>query len=223
MPKLAQLAQAGGNTKPPRRRLRSVCLTINNYSNEEYLMVLDHCKTKCKNYIIGKEVGTENKVNHLQIYFQYNNPVEFKSIKSLFPRAHIEPAKGKPSDNYKYCSKDGDYVSNMGPKLSLREKLIKKCLEKYEKVVWKPWQESLLKLLCEEPDDRVIHWVYERKGNVGKTFVMKYLAVKHKAIVANGTKTDIFNQVNTMIDNEINPEIILVNVPRGGRCMLSSS
>lgn len=87
---------------------RSFCFTINNYTSEDEsgLLTLGH------RYIIyGREVG-ESGTPHLQGYIVFKNPRHFGSLKSLMPRAHIEVAKGDADSNFKYCSKEGNFVED---------------------------------------------------------------------------------------------------------------
>lgn len=88
-----------------RLRCRGWCFTINNDTFEDLdsLLELDF-----QYLIIGFEIG-ENKTRHIQGYIHYENQISFKSIKRDIPRAHIEMARGTPKQNFKYCSKDGDF------------------------------------------------------------------------------------------------------------------
>jgi len=86
---------------------RAYCLTINNYTDAD--IDAFHNDKAIKYAIIGKEKGTEG-TPHLQSYVQYRTPSKFTTVKNKYPRAHIEVAKGSAKDNYKYCSKDGDFV-----------------------------------------------------------------------------------------------------------------
>lgn len=82
-------------------RARGWCLTLNNYTNEEFVQL-----QKIGDYgILGKEVG-ENGTPHLQGYLYFKNKISLRGLKFISPRAHFEIAKGTPADNQKYCSKD---------------------------------------------------------------------------------------------------------------------
>ncbi|AKV62262.1 putative replication initiation protein [Rakkovirus canuewis] len=54
------------------------------------------------------------------------------------------------------------------------------------------WQRTLLRHVLGEPDMRKIHWMYDLVGNMGKTWMSKYLCAKHGAVrFENGKSADI--------------------------------
>lgn len=55
----------------------------------------------------------------------------------------------------------------------------------------KEWQQQLLDLLSEEPDDRTIYWVTDTTGNSGKSRLTKHLMLEHGAMVLNGKVADM--------------------------------
>lgn len=118
---VAQVAQLErGNTNPfqnarVRNRSRGWCFTINNpdlSDKREYIDTLTQKFIVAKYYIFGIERGASG-TEHIQGYVYYRNPVSFNTIKDLIPRAHIEKARGNPSQNYDYCAKEGDFYTNM--------------------------------------------------------------------------------------------------------------
>jgi len=65
-------------------------------------------------------------------------------------------------------------------------------LSEFEDVLWKQWQQDVIDVIDETPDRRKILWVWDQMGNVGKTFLAKYLALHRKALVIeNGKKVDM--------------------------------
>ncbi|XP_033106596.1 uncharacterized protein LOC117108618 [Anneissia japonica] len=61
---------------------------------------------------------------------------------------------------------------------------------------WQPkrWQQKVIDLCKEEPDDRTIHWYWDKKGGTGKSTLMKYLFSKMNAYVPNQCRSlDIIN------------------------------
>lgn len=56
----------------------------------------------------------------------------------------------------------------------------------------RPWQNALLDVCMEVPDSRRIHWMWETEGNVGKSWMARYLGAMHGAtILTSGKKVDM--------------------------------
>lgn len=80
-------------------RSRAWCFTLNNYDEPDYDIA-------CRYMIIGDEVG-ESGTPHHQGYIYFDRVKSFIQMKSMLPDgAHIERAKGSPSQNRDYCSKE---------------------------------------------------------------------------------------------------------------------
>jgi len=172
-----------GNTKQTPKQdsdCKQWCFTINNYTELELKHLVDALDSDDK-YIIGKEVGKEG-TPHLQGYICFKQKKRLTAVKKINGRAHWEKCKGTQEDNIKYCSKDGNYITNIKIKKPLK---ILKEEQLYE------WQKDIINIITDEPDDRTIHWYWEDKGNVGKTTFMKYLCAKYNAIPIEGKKNDI--------------------------------
>lgn len=112
-------------------RTRNYCFTLNNYTNEDCSFLK---KLKCKYIIYGYEKG-EQGTPHLQGFVIWNNAKSFKASQKCLPaRTHIEAIKGTPYDNFRYCSKGGDFFEagdrpdqvGQGKRKDLLE--IKKCI-----------------------------------------------------------------------------------------------
>lgn len=59
---------------------------------------------------------------------------------------------------------------------------------KFAGFVARPWQQTVLDLLKEDPDSRMIHWYHEHQGNVGKSYLASYLEIEHDAILLDCSK-----------------------------------
>lgn len=96
------------------KRYRGFTITLNNYSELEYIKILEVAQLHSEKYILGKEVGKEMNTPHIQGYVYFKQPKSIKQVIKLFEnsRIHFEGAKGTPEQNYTYCSKDEDYVSH---------------------------------------------------------------------------------------------------------------
>lgn len=201
-----------GNTKPTRIRSRSYCFTLNNYSDEEKINLKTWAQNNCCAWIIGEEIGELN-TPHLQGYMAFTNPTDFNTMKNLNKRMHIEKAKGKKDQNYKYCSKEGKFEQeNM---ISKQDTIKNKILKQYNNVEWREWQEKLLKKLNEKADNRTINWVYDEEGNNGKTYLRKYLALTRECIICDGKKDNVLNQLKMKcVDEDKEIAMIIMDVPR---------
>lgn len=111
--KKTNLVRERGNTNSlsndNRSKWKAVCITINNWTEEDYQGLLAYAQ-QGERYIIGKEKGADG-TPHLQAYIGFKQQQRFGSIKRAIPRAHLERANGNPACNYSYCSKEGDFVT----------------------------------------------------------------------------------------------------------------
>lgn len=209
-----------GNTRtnsPTReeKRSRAWVIVINNWTEEEYDHMVTLVSKKKWTYIIGKEIGKKNGTPHLQCYIRSKNAVGSKFLKKMFPRAHLEPAGGNDQHNLRYCSKDNEFITNIEKVLTPEEEYEEFMKEEYNEVKWYDWQENILKLVEEKPDKRKVYWFYEEDGNVGKSFLARYLDWKYDAIIANGKQQDVFNQYKMYLEEKKKqPKLAIIDVPR---------
>lgn len=85
--------------------------TINNPFTADFQALKDtFFKLSLKYLCYGKELGQKEFTPHLQGYFQSLTKRTLIALKPDFPRAHLEPARGSPSENIAYCSKQGDFT-----------------------------------------------------------------------------------------------------------------
>ena len=206
MTQITQITQSEGNTNP---RFRKVAFTLNNYTDSEFTQLLDSFADM--KYAIGKEVGEEG-TPHLQGYVEFGKQLSLNQLKKINNRMHIEKCRGNREQNRKYCCKEGNFVSTLP--VPLNERL----LNKYSDVIWKDWQSRIIEIISREPDNRTVHWFYEESGNVGKSFLCKYLYLKHDALICSGKKDDVFNQVKIWLDSqdEESPPLVICDIPRSG-------
>lgn len=85
---------------------RRWCFTLNNYTDAEVRALL---ACVCVYLCIGREVGPENGVPHLQGFVIFDKPVRLTFLKRLSARAHWEAARGSSKQAADYCKKDGSF------------------------------------------------------------------------------------------------------------------
>ncbi len=104
------------------------CFTLNNYTENELgaLVQLFSTLTDKYFYIVGEEIG-EQGTPHLQGYIEKKTgrfrPLPLFEVKRNNVQCmHFEKAKGNRTQNYKYCSKDKKFVTNISrPVMTYRE------------------------------------------------------------------------------------------------------
>lgn len=189
--------QAVGNSKTTACkpfRSRKIVLTLNNYTIEEYNNLSKLFKKKDWKYIIGKEVGEEKKTPHLQMYIESKNAIYNTTLLKCCKRLHIEKARGSREENFKYCSKEGKYESNMITKKPIKDKIPKLNLH--------DWQKQILSLFDEEPDDRLIYWYVDNIGCKGKTSLARHICLNYKALYVSGKCSDVLFGVCTFLEEQ---------------------
>lgn len=197
-----------GNTSPSPKQIspaKKWIFVLNNYTEDELSSISSIVPQFCDKWIYAREVGGQG-TPHIQGFFNLKKKARPSSIFQN-KRIHFEKANGSLLDQVKYCSKEGDVVSQQGmPKLKREVKLINPD---------RPYQKQILDIVSKEPDDRTIYWFFDRKGGIGKTSLTKYLVMKNGAIILGGKSADVRNGIVDYFNkNGDTPELIVYNVPR---------
>lgn len=161
--------------------------------------LLTRLKEIAKEFTFQLEKGKDG-YEHWQGVFSLKTKERFMTCKNHFPNTiHLERCKDWFASR-NYCSKSETHID--GP-WSEKSSNIKIITDLYD------WQKQLEDICLTEPNDRTIHWVYDYKGNAGKTQFCKYMFVKHGAtILQNGAFKDL---AFALPDN---PKICLFNITR---------
>jgi hypothetical protein len=83
--------------------------TWNNYDDESFTTCLRFFNERCSYLCYGKELG-ELGTPHLQGYFELSKATKFNTLTKELPCGFIYPARGSPSSNYDYCSKQEQFT-----------------------------------------------------------------------------------------------------------------
>lgn len=82
------------------------CFTINNPTDNDYLLLNEYGATQAKYLIFSDEVGS-NGTPHIQGYVVLPKRLRTSSVSKLFPRAHLEASKGTAQQASDYCRGGG--------------------------------------------------------------------------------------------------------------------
>jgi len=83
-------------------RSRAFCFTINNYTYEDMMSLLD---IPFRYMCLGFEVGDETETPHIQGYIYFHDQKTRSAVSKIMKRASIRYADGTPQQNLKYISK----------------------------------------------------------------------------------------------------------------------
>lgn len=87
-------------------QFRNFLLTINNEERTDNEL-LEYCKSlnNLKYVVFQREKGHHACTEHIQMYIEFTLGKRFETIKSYFPRAHIEERRGTKAQARDYCMK----------------------------------------------------------------------------------------------------------------------
>lgn len=196
-----------GNTKHPSRDTDRVYwfFTFNNYTDHGYNgdQILNILKTKCVKILFQEEIG-ESGTLHLQGTLKLIKKARLSAMTKLISdKVHWEPTRNIEA-SFDYCKKND---TSTGKRWMFG---LPKPIKVIENL--RPFQQSLVDEISNEPNDRTILWIYDPIGNMGKTQFLKYLTVNHGAVFSyGGKKADIINLVYNNKDYLLeNPNPIMV-------------
>lgn len=168
--------------------------TLNNWTEDELATLIRVFETKKAKYIMGKELAPSTGTPHLQGYVEFKSkvrPIEAVGVKRVI--WFLRDASSEA--NVKYCSKDGDYITNM--------KVKRPIINRYTTLTPYKWQieaENRIKDWCE--DDRWIYWYWEPNGKTGKTTLARHLILTYpdEILYVSGKAADIKYAVTDWIN-----------------------
>lgn len=171
-------------------------------------------------YAFQLEIGKKNGTPHFQGFWRFKNGKTRNSISKVFnKRISIRPVRNIWATRT-YCTKedtraDGPWVYNLGPTVKPATKKPKTIKDPLEGKELYEWQEQVLNIIDEEPEDRKIWWFWESTGNVGKTSLAKHIVINWPRTLyvcgsANHIKYGIVNMKKV-------PRIVIWDIARSQR------
>jgi len=92
-------------------RPRSICFTLNNFTDPELTFLRANVDNGSFKYIVYQQERGAAGTPHLQGYAQRPNPTTLATWKTLIsPRIHVEVSRGTAQQNREYCTKDADRI-----------------------------------------------------------------------------------------------------------------
>lgn len=203
-------AEPDGNTSTsglkstPKYQRPLWCFTVWPNDDEEPTpsQLSQHLRGYCKAWCFQMEKCPTTGKIHYQGWMSLKHKEYFGTVQSFLPKSHIEPMRDIWKSK-KYCTKEETKIGGPWDENSV-------FITTIDKNRFYAWQKTCYQILTEKkPNDRTIHWIYDSKGNKGKTAFCKYMIVHHGAYVfGNAGSKDIAYAIPEV------PKIILFNLSR---------
>lgn len=160
--------------------------TFNNYVPSD-IEILETCFNKiCKRYIFQEETGEKTGTRHLQGCIELWKKMRWSEF-GLSKKIRWEKTRNKNAAE-EYCAKTLTRTGKTFVKGIHIPVPVETITELY------PFQKDLLEICTSKPLPGKIHWVYDEKGQIGKTAFVRYMNIKHKVPFCYGGKqADIIN------------------------------
>lgn len=166
-------------------------------------------KNGIEHYQGTMKVEPRKRVHQVQDWFKEHIPtVEFPA-KDYCKRSISEAAN-------RYGMKEDTRIAGPWYKGPIFDKIAKETVYKID-IQLKPWQQKIVKVIENEPDDRLIWWFWEPMGGLGKTTFQKWLFQNYKGVTPiSGKAADMKNGVIEYMDANDGrvPKIIIINLPK---------
>lgn len=205
------IGDVGGNTTTPRHQPRNNQLmhwffTWNNYEKHDLEMLDTFFKSICNKYCFQEETG-ENGTPHLQGVISLKHRMRWTEFG--LPKAIHWEKVAHLTKSYLYCSKKETRTGEIfayNYEIPYVERI--NCL-------WN-WQDKIIKIITETPDNRTINWFWEPTGCAGKTTFQKYLYTHYEdVVVLSGKGSDMKNGIVEFHKKSGKlPKIVCINIPR---------
>lgn len=147
------------------------------YDDENPEEMLTYFRTICSKGAFQLEEGESTGYKHWQGRISLNKKVRIKQAIELLSKwgpPHVSPTTTENKNNFDYVTKEKTKIS--GPWFIHDVHGDNYIQERFRGVIaWKPWQETVIQMIMETPDDRTINVIYDNIGNNGKSFLTLYL------------------------------------------------
>ncbi len=201
------MVESEGSNRPRISASKRWCFVLNNYKKDDLVEMVATFAKQNMNFIVGEEIAPTTGTPHLQGYIESKKVFRPFSLFKKY-KAHWEKCKGNRQHNIDYCSKEGNYQTNMH---------IPRKLDKVTKSELRNDQIEIADRFLKHANkfDRKIYWYWEHIGNWGKTVLAMYMVDQLGAIVVGGKAADAAYAVQQYLEkNGEGPKIVIMDVPR---------
>lgn len=196
----------GNTSHPPAKKQDSPALqwAWTAFTEETEVGLIARLDPECQKFRFQRERCPETGREHYQGQMTLKKKQRLTAIAKWLPRGtHLEKTRNTEASEA-YAGKEESRVA--GP----WEKGYPAPLRLIS--VLRPWQAEVVEIVKTPPDDRTIHWYWDRSGLSGKTALCKLLCARYGAVhVASGKASDLLTFVAKQIV-EAKKEVLLVTM-----------
>jgi len=194
-----------GNTKQV-SPAKKWCFVFNNYEEDDINKILSSISSKDL-YCIGKEEAPTTGTKHLQGFIQFHEKCRPLSVIKFTDKIKWIKCKGSLEQNYEYCSKDKNFISNIPkpPEINPIITINKEEFNGFQEFVYNLFKEKIFG----------IHWFYEIYGGIGKSNIVHWLIHNHEKeilLLGQGKYADIINGIYNADMRYV--KTIIIDLPR---------
>ncbi len=200
--------------EPPKKRRkvdmnkRNWFITWNNYDAESIKTLL--ALSGLKRYCIQEEVG-EQGTPHLQGVLVFSMLKRWSTLDNACDHKCVWKVCKNVAAAKNYCSKVETHV---GERWVKGFHIKKSVVDPLEGKTLYPWQQEILDMVREEPDDRKVYWYWSSEGNVGKSVLAKHMVLKEDAIVVGGGFRDAYYAIMQRVQGGKDVHIVVFALSR---------
>ncbi len=189
-------------------RSRHWFLTWNNYAEQAIRILL---ALGAKNYAFQEEKASTG-TPHLQGVFSFQHAKKWSQLNNKCDGKAVWAVCRNVAAAKRYCQKEETRNGRQwiqGYKMG--RKKVKDPLEGK-----KPynWQQDIIDMIQEEPDDRKIYWYWSNRGCIGKSALVKHLVMAEDAVYCGGRFQDAFYAIKAEVEKVGDVQVVLFDLPR---------
>ncbi len=185
------------------------CWTLNNYTETEIVSIVSTLKDLCKKYVFQEEIG-DSGTPHLQGSIWLKTKKRITALKKLNQRIHWSVMRNEQA-SIDYCQKTDTRAPD--GRIWLHG-FAKPLVDPLEGKTLYQFQQNIIELIKQDPDDRKVFWYWDAQGCKGKTSLAKHICMHYNALYVQGKATDIKFGIIDMIKKRGEIDVIIMGLPR---------
>lgn len=186
---------------------------LQGYAEFDSALAISTCKSR-----IDIKLGYKSPIHVEKAFGSFQENVQYCSKEGKVTTIGRAKSQGERKDweelyCFVYANPDMALVAKEYPGKAIKywngiEKLVKiaqaqskqeALANQYKDIILRPWQQDLMEILKTVPNTRTVHWYWDDKGNVGKSWFCKYVKYIYPqdcALLTSGRSTDVAHMYN---------------------------